>query len=199
MGGKRITDEQRDEIVTRIMVFHEDGAAVARELGISKDAVNDILSVMSTVKDGDWNRLKELYRSSPPGFNVLEWAARRVRGNVPAEITEFCRQSAVNWNKRYRQPEQVTKAEPEPAREPAPNDALAVVKVLESLKALIQGQAALLDAITTGQGELLDALKALACDLKDNNNANNDLVCQRLKECGDTLSGIKMNTRKKGL
>lgn len=36
-------------------------------------------------------------------------------------------------------------------------------------------------------------------DLKDNFNANCDIISERLKSCEDKLVGIKVNVRKRGL
>jgi len=48
--------------------------------------------------------------------------------------------------------------------------------------------------------QLMDVVMPKYCgDLKDNVNANCDIICERLKSCEDKLEAIKANTRKRGL
>lgn len=48
--------------------------------------------------------------------------------------------------------------------------------------------------------QLMDVVIPKYCgDLKDNINANSDIICVRLKSCDDKLEGIKANTRKRGV
>lgn len=53
------------------------------------------------------------------------------------------------------------------------------------------------------QNELLEQLMDVVlpkyiCDLKDNLNANTDLISERLKNCESRLEKIAVNTRKRG-
>lgn len=197
MATNTLTGAMRDKILFDVTVLGVSMADEAKALGIVPQSVNATLQTFNLVKAGDWNTIREAYKTSKKGINCLEWAISRANATPPIGFVDEL--TAIQKNLRFGQAKPADLEPVKPALpDPTPNDALVWVKVLEGLAGLCKGQAALIEAVQTLSDELQDSLAALASDLKDNANVNGDLVCQRLKEANDTLNGIKMNTRRKG-
>ena len=80
----------------------------------------------------------------------------------------------------------------DPVPSPAPqeeNNRLFFIKMLEHMAKMNELMEQLMDVV----------IPKYVGDLKDNANANADVICERLKSCEDKLEAIKANTRKRGL
>lgn len=92
--ARKITDEQRDEILTRVLVYREKNKDAAVALGVSETVVARTVSTFIAVRDKDWQGLKRGFEASTPGVTTLEWAANRARVEIPADVVAECKRNA---------------------------------------------------------------------------------------------------------
>ena len=188
-----ITDEMRDAMIAQVIGFKKSQVDAARLLDVSSSSVNLIVRVFTAVSSQDWDLLKKLILNSNAGLPTVMWAQNRIGVSVPKEILDLWQSSITDIREKRitLDPEPDPVPQPATAPEPAPQD----VNALVLCEKLIKAQ----DAILATLGDILDGLKVLASDIKDNNNVNTDLICQKLNQTTELLNGIKANTRKKGL
>lgn len=198
--GKRIDDATRDEIVKRVFAFHEDIKTVSAELGVSADAIVGTCSVLEIVKEQDWPRLIDTYEKHIYGSNLLKWAESRARVPIPKDVAESCSRATSIRNRNYRE-----KDNPTPKPKP-PHDETNVLTLVANLTAAVKEMdrqinsvfGGLMDAIMVLQQDVVPAIQAQTIDVKDNINANADVLGQRLDAMAATLERISKNTRRSG-
>lgn len=158
--------------------------ATARELNISQSVVSGAFNAFDAVKANDWNRCCQLITGSRLSIDLFKWAAEKTGVELPDSL-EKAYQDRIKSDKTKA----VAREEPKTAVVSAENEGIAVLKMLE----LLAKNNELLE-------QLMDVVIPKYCaDLKDNINANCDIISERLKNCEDKLEGIKANTRKRGL
>lgn len=120
--ARKIFDDQRDEILTRVLAFRESNKDVSDAMGISAAVISRSVATFRAVQDKDWQELKRLYESSTPGIATLEWAARRARVEIPDDVFAECKhladEKAGPTLRTRRAQEAQEPAKPEPKPEP---------------------------------------------------------------------------------
>lgn len=194
------TVEKYEKIVTDRLVFGKPVKQIMEELECSNTFVFNVINVFNATKEQDWNRAQALIANQAVPLMAFEWAAERLRVELPPILSQVYEERKARVREKDRaktqqkkddvQPEeQSQKPEDEQKAEKSDNTGLYLIKILETL---------------AKQNELLEQLMDVVLpknvqDLKDSINANSDMLRDGIKDCKDTLEGIKINTRKRGL
>ena len=200
MERKPLTSREKyDKIITDRLVFGKTVKQIMEEQECSNTFVFNILAVFNATKEQDWNRAQALIANQNVPLSAFEWAAERIGVTLPPILSQVyeerkkrIREKAKNeYSKTAEIP---ARAIPDPetavSEHPKPdNSGLYMIKLLEAINK---------------QNELLEQFMDVVVpkyiqDLKDSINANSDMLRDGIKDCKDTLEGIKINTRKRGL
>lgn len=149
--------------------------------GMSSATVSRVAAAEKIVRTMEWDGAKRLIKT--PGYlKYLEAASKWYGIAIPDEV--------LHPEPKLTEEQLLTVQLPEQPKEPAAkkNEELYLVKLIEAL---------------VKQNELLEQLMDVVIpkyvgDLKDNFNANTDLMSERLKNCESRLEKIAVNTRKRG-
>ena len=160
--------------------------AIAKDLGLAPNIVSGVLNTFDAVKNSNWDRCCELITKWRVSIELVKWAASKTGVELPETvISSYNDRLIADRAKKANK----TPAEPAPDRITAENERIFTLKMLEYMAKTNE----LLE-------QLMDVVMPKYCgDLKDNVNANCDIICERLKNCEDKLEAIKANTRKRGL
>ena len=204
MGGKLMNAEKYEKIVTDRLVFGKPAKQIAAELEIGESAVFTTLSVFNIVKEQDWNRAIAMVSNQNTPIGLFKWAAERLGVEIPPSLEaaynqRLAKMAQLNREKRAKQkadeapaptvePEEEPKPEP-PKPEKPDNTSLYLLKMLEAINQQNELLSQLMDAV----------IPKYVGDLKDNVNANCDSLFNQIKDNGEKLEAVKINTRKRGL
>lgn len=204
MGGKLMNAEKYEKIVTDRLVFGKPAKQIAAELGIGETAVFTALSAFNDVKEQNWNHALAMLTNQNVRIGLFEWASERLGIELPQSLTaaynqRLAKMAQYNRERRAKQkadeaPEPAEEPEEEPEPEPPKpekpdNTSLYLLKLLEAINQQNELLSQLMDAV----------IPKYVGDLKDNVNANCDTLFNQIKDNGDRLEAIKINTRKRGL
>lgn len=181
-GNRRATvsDAEIKKILTCVTagMTPSDAAAVT---GLSGSTVNRVSQAERIIRTMDWDGAVEFLKKHGR-IQFLEAASKWYGIAIPDEV--------LHPEPKLTEEQLLTVELPEPPKEPAAkkNEELYLVKLIEAL---------------VKQNELLEQLMDVVLpkyvgDLKDNINANTDLMSERLKNCESRLEKIAVNTRKRG-
>lgn len=204
MGGKLMNAEKYEKIVTDRLVFGKPAKQIALELEIGETAVFTALSAFTDVKEGNWNHAIAMVENQNVPIGLFRWAGERLGIELPKALEAAYNQRLVkmaqyNREKRAKQkadeaPAPAVESEEEPAPEPPKpekpdNTSLYLLKMLEAINQQNELLSQLMDAV----------IPKYVGDLKDNVNANCDSLFNQIKDNGEKLEAVKINTRKRGL
>lgn len=204
MGGKNMNAERYEKIVTDRLVFGKPAKQIAAELGIGETAVFTTLSAFNDVKEQNWSHALAMLTNQNVRIGLFEWASERLGIELPQSLTaaynqRLAKMAQLNREKRARQkadeaPEPTVEPEEEPTPEPPKpekpdNTSLYLLKMLEAINQQNELLSQLMDAV----------IPKYVGDLKDNVNANCDSLFNQIKDNGEKLEAVKINTRKRGL
>lgn len=200
MGGKLMTNEQYDQIVSDRLVFGKPAKQIAEEIGRKETVVFNVLAAFNAVKEKDWNRCVALLTNQNFSLSVFIWAGERLKIEIPPSLEAAYNQRRVEMKRREIERSKQTAAEdqqiqleelkPDPKDQEKPdNTSLYLLKLLEAVNQQNELLSQLMDAV----------IPKYVADMKDNVNANCDTLFNQLKDNGDKLEAIKINTRKRGL
>jgi len=178
----RLKEADFDKIITDRLVFGKKTEDVAKEMNCGATTISNVVQMFKLVKEQDFDKVATLIRKGG-SVTQLKWAANKLGVAIPESVfaqNEPSEKEKKSLEEFSKAPVEVIKTE---------NDALYFIKILEALHK---------------QNELFEQLCDVviphwAADLKDNQNANADLVCNRLATAEKLLDCIKVNTRKRGL
>lgn len=160
--------------------------AIARDLELAPNIVSGVLNAFDAVKAANWDRCCELITKWRLSLELFKWAASKTGVELPEAVISAYknRLSADKEKAASKKP-----VEPISDRITTENERIFTLKMLEYMAKTNE----LLE-------QFMDVVMPKYCgDLKDNVNANCDIICERLKSCEDKLEAIKANTRKRGL
>ena len=175
-----------DEKIDRVLICSDAGMGateIVKVTGIPTATVQRIIRAEKIVRNENWDGAVEFLRKmSPPKY--LERAAKRYNVTIPECVFDPPEEEPQGMT-----PEQLLTVELPPVQPVAKkNEDLYLAKLIETL---------------VKQNELIEQLMDVVIpkyiiDLKDNVNANTDLISERLKNCESRLDKIVANTRKRG-
>ena len=177
-----------DAEIGRIMKCVTAGMSVGDTIavtGMSNATVSRVASAEKLVRTMDWDGAVRFLKK--PGYlKYLEAASKWYGIAIPDEVLHP--EPKPTTEPKLTEEQLLTVELPEEKPAPKQNDDLYFVKLLEAL---------------AKQNELLEQLMDVVlpkyvCDIKDNLNANTDLISERLKNCESRLEKIAVNTRKRG-
>ena len=211
---KKISLEEFQKAVTARFLYDETYGQVSFEMGLAADTVAAMCSTFTMLKNGETEELVKKMRRSHYSDSIIKLAAEALKMEIPADVLQAMaerRDAALAKRiakKMVEEAGMTPVAEETPAAGPHPsaaltpspcagkaeeapkgNDALYFIRILEELHEQNQLLRDLLDVV----------IPKWAGDLKDNQNANSDVLCGILKEQGQALDAIRCNTRKRGL
>jgi hypothetical protein len=187
--GKRLNENDFNAIIARKLMYKQSNEVVAAEIGTSEKSVRTVVRVFNLVRDKNFKELIKAAEYENVTLQMVEWASRELKIAVPIEEIKKARD--LNIEKRTKNQKEKKEEPAAPVSKPKENtnDGLYMLKILEALNK---------------QNELLEQLMDVvvpkyAGDMKDNLNANTDVICERLKNCQQSLEKIACNSRKRGL
>lgn len=214
---KKISLEEFQKVVTARFLYDETYGQIAFEMGLAADTVAAMCSTFTMLKNGETEELVKKMRRNHYSDAVIKLAAEALKMEIPADVAQAMAArrdaalakriakkmveeagttlppaeqapSLAQGGQRAGQATAPTGAGEAPA-EPKGNDALYFIRILEELHEQNQLLRDLLDVV----------IPKWAGDLKDNQNANSDVLAGLLREQGQALDAIRCNTRKRGL
>lgn len=185
MARKNITEQMFDAIITAHFAYGKKASAIALETGLSEKSVLNACRVFKKMRDGQHEEVaRNLLADGSISEKAIYWSAKRVGVDVPEVIT-----SAIEERNKARQDKKETPiVEEKKPKIAQTNEQLYFIRLLQEVEK---------------QNELFEQLLDVVfpkwfSDLKDNINANSDILSERVKKCEETLEAIKCNTRKRG-
>ena len=204
MGGKLMTREDYEKIVTDRLVFGRPAAQIAEEIGRKDTVVFNVLKAFNITKEQDWPCAIAVLTNQNFPLSVFTWAGEKLGIDLPPSLeaaynnrlaharkAQAEREKAANAENIAAQQQDVMPADqPEPPKSEKPdNTSLYLLKLLEAINQQNELLEQLMDAV----------IPKYVGDLKDNINANCDSLFTQIKDNGDKLEAIKINSRKRGL
>lgn len=214
---KKISLEEFQKVVTARFLYDETYGQISFEMGLAADTVAAMCSTFTMLKNGETEEMVKKMRRNHYSDAIIKLAAEALKMEIPADVLQAMaerRDAALARRVAKKMVEEIgpsfvaeetPSAGPHPSAaltpspcagkaveapvEPKGNDALYFIRILEELHELVQLQRDLLDVV----------IPKWAGDLKDNQNANSDVLAGLLKEQGQALDAIRCNTRKRGL
>lgn len=181
----KLTANEWDQILLR-RAYGMSNIAISKELNIPKSVISGVLKAFDAVKDGDWEACVGLVANWRLNIMLLEWAAEKTGVELP-EMVRTAYTDRLASDKTRAAKRKLTETDAYAIT--SENEKVFTLKMLEHMAKTNE----LLE-------QLMDVVMPKYCsDLKDNINANSDIICERLKNCDDKLEGIKANTRKRGM
>lgn len=175
------------------MSYDENAAAV----GISASAVRKAVDAFEAVKADDWAKACNLIVTQNMGLNIFKWAAGKLNKQIPEVLEAAYKKRTAEFNASRQM---LRAAAKESAAAPVGNteiggaatggnEILFFQKIIEQL---------------CRQNELLESLLDVVLpkyigDLKDNINANCDVIAKEARRNGDQVEAVKLGLRKRGL
>lgn len=192
MKNTKLTLVEWEQIIIN-RAFGMGTVANAKAVGLTRQAVGNVLDAFDSVKEQDWAKACNMIVTRYMTLEVFKWSAEKCGIELPEVVVKAYddyieKRRAENAQKKAAA---ASKA-PEPAPSPAPqeeNNRLFFIKMLEHMAKMNELLEQFMDVV----------IPKYVGDLKDNANANADVICERLKSCEDKLEAIKANTRKRGL
>lgn len=210
---KKISLEEFQKVVTARFLYDETYGQISFEMGLAADTVAAMCSTFTMLKNGETEVLMKKLQRGHYSDAIIKLAAEALKMEIPADVAQAMaerRDAALARRVAKKMVEEAgtsfvaeesedtssaAEAAPSPQgegkapAEPKGNDALYFIRILEELHEQNQLLRDLLDVV----------IPKWAGDLKDNQNANSDVLCGILKEQGQALDAIRCNTRKRGL
>lgn len=207
---KKITREEFEKVITSAILLGKSSNKAAKDAGVGQPTAMGVIRVFELMRSGDLEALrKEAERSGKISRTMVALAAEKLGMEAPADVMqainarmakELEHRKGLKAKREYGlEPAGETKetppsqpkaaATPPLAGEAKGNDAVYFIRILEELHQQNESLNDLLDVV----------LPKYVSDLKDNLNANADVIGQDLRGCLEELKAIRCNTRKRGL
>ena len=182
--ARKLTPEDWEKIVLN-RTFGKTYKEIAESVGITDGAVNTVLAAFDTVKAQDWAKCCHLIVSRNMTIEVFKWAAERCGVELPDVVLK----SYDDYQARRRATRSKSLAPDLPGEPKQGNEAVYFIRILEQLNKTTELLETLLDVV----------IPKYIGDMKDNINANTDVLCERVKGCETSLEAVRVQLRKKGL
>ena len=184
MNNKKLSTADLELILENRMLGYTPVES-AKILGCSAATVSYQLRVFDSVRKEDWSKTQLMLENGNIGKDIVIWAAGKLGKEIPDGVLECPKRKSHKPKTTQAEPDIV----PAIATVEKDNEALVFIKILEALNR---------------QNELLEQLYDVVLpkwvgDLKDNMNANCDMINQGVKRCEDKLEAVKINVRKRGM
>lgn len=191
---KKIDQSIFNQTIARKFLFGQQSKDIAEQLEVSPYVVSRMTRIYESVRDQDWDLAIKIVTQQSVGLEPFKWAAESFGIQIPDSIEAAYNGAREKKNALYPSkkaiPEEADKIPVDaPAEVTAGNEAVYLIRILEELHTHNELMKDLLDVV----------IPKYVADLKDNMNANTDVVTERLKNMEQALDGIRCNVRKRGL
>lgn len=188
--GRKLGVEDWEKIVLN-RAFGMNNAKNATDAGVSTASVTSTLAAFDATKERDWAKACNVITTYDTTLEVFEWAAKKTGTTIPATV----KAAYDKWLDERRQKRLADVKQQEAATAPAEKsqDDINTIKAIMMLMQTVSKQNELLES-------LMDVvIPKYVGDIKDNLNANFDVLNQSAKGCEDRMEGIKIALRKRGM
>lgn len=197
---KKLDESNYEKIITN-HAFGMKTSQISEVCGFGDDTVKRVIRAFEIVKNQNWEDALQ-YAKTGYSIRYLEWAAKRMMVELPENVIfayelkmadTAAAQRERERNKKLKEPEEKEEEQPEEQIEEKPvpqkqNENLYLCKVLEALAKTNELLEQFMDVV----------IPKHMIDLKDNINANSDIIAERIKNCEDKIEKVVYNTRKRG-
>lgn len=213
--AKKITNTEVNKVLESCLWFGQNITQAGKAAGINRQTASCIVDIARRMRTGDIKGLEqEAATNEKITANMVTLVAERLGMEAPNELIHVILDRQRKKTEKYRNAragqaaapvEETPSAGPHPSAaltlspcagkaveapaEPKGNDAVYFIRILEELHQQNEYLKDLLDVV----------LPKYVSDLKDNLNANADVIGQDLRGCLEELKAIRCNTRKRGL
>ena len=192
MKNTKLTPVEWEQIIIN-RAFGMGTVANAKAVGLTRQAVGNVLDAFDSVKEQDWAKACNLIVTRCMTLEVFKWSAEKCGIELPEVVVKAYddyieKRRAENAQKKAAAASKAPEPAPSPAHQEE-NNRLFFIKMLEHMAIMNELMEQLMDVV----------IPKYVGDMKDNLNVNADVICERLKSCEDKLEAIKANTRKRGL
>lgn len=191
MKNTKLTPVEWEQIIIN-RAFGMGTVANAKAVGLTRQAVGNVLDAFDSVKEKDWAKACNMIVTRYMTLEVFKWSAEKLGIELPEVVVKAYDDYKEQRRAEYTKKKAADSEAPDPVPSPAPqdeNNRLFFIKMLEHMAKMNELLEQFMDVV----------IPKYVGDLKDNANANADVICERLKSCEDKLEAIKANTRKRGL
>ena len=191
----KLRPEDWEKIVT-LSAFGKTHNEIGEAVGVTGSAVSRTLRVFRGVLGENWEDVCAAMKLGTISIDLISWCAEKTGKKIPEE-TEKAIDDIIKERRAKDAAKSLEKATPEIAdQKPAANPAsiseeekLYFIKTLENQAKIIELLETMMDVV----------IQKYVCDIKDNNNANNDVQCKQLERLEVILEKIAKNTRPRGM
>lgn len=203
-----MTIEQLEQIEKAFLVQGKNAAQIAKEVGLAAPTVSACVAAIAQCRAGAWDGLKETVRKyKTVRTNFLGQLQSTLNIVIPTDVLEVAKEMEEENVKQVQRYQASRKKVQESAKDMTGEFCLKMLTnqaaQTETMKALLEQEKSLLPSILAEiqrlnerlkriETAIQDAAKETSGDIKDNLNANADILRQE-------LNTIKINTRKRGL
>lgn len=196
MKNTKLTHVEWEQIIIN-RAFGMGTVANAKAVGLTRQAVGNVLDAFDSVKEQDWAKACNLIVTRNMTMEVFKWSAEKCGVELPEVVVQAYDKYLEKRRSEYKTAVDASKekkgvpvldAPPSTASQDE-NNRLFFIRMLEYMSNMNELMEQLMDVV----------IPKYVGDMKDNVNANADVLCERLKSCEDKLEAVKANTRKRGL
>lgn len=203
-----MTIEQLEQIEKAFLVQGKNAAQIAKEVGLAASTVSACVAAIAQCRAGAWDGLKETVRKyKTVRTNFLGQLQSTLNIVIPTDVLEVAKEMEEESVKQVQRYQASRKKVQESAKDMTGEFCLKMLTnqaaQTETMRALLEQEKSLLPSILAEIQRLNERLKRIETtiqdtaketggDIKDNLNANADILRQE-------LNTIKINTRKRGL
>lgn len=191
--ARKLTSNDWDAILLN-RAYGMSNTKSAEKLGIGSNSVNAALMAFDAVKEEDWAKCCNLIVTYSLGLEVFNWAAQKTGKSIPQIIPQAYEKYIDD--KRKKNLAEIKAKEHVEKSATAPDGGVDQDAIKILMSQLVAEQKKTNELFES----LLDVvIPKYVADLKDNINANSDVINQTTKNCADTLDALKLAVRKRGL
>jgi hypothetical protein len=159
----------------------------AEQIGISEGSVANVLRAFDDIRREDWNDIVFMRNKAAASMDLIKWATEKLEKEIPQAVWDLF---MIQKEKEIPSREQ-----PETETSETGNEALWMLKILETLQQIAEATAKVADTQERLAARLSviekQVLPDMAKEITSNANANGDML-------NNTLLDIRSNTRKRG-
>jgi len=198
-SGRKLSAKDYEQIIL-LDLYGKTAREIEQELDISNSTASSTTRAFKAVKKGDWDVIVDMIYKGATNLVFLNWAAEKLKVELPEIVME------AYYTKYPTKRPIVPKKEPEKKEEPEekPDEQLSMDDVVvkssnenkffETVLKQQQQEHAILTTIgrvLAGIANTLTSTMSNVKYIKENNDRNTTLICDKLKQVNDRLDTIE--------
>ena len=207
MSTMKANDEKVEQIIF-LRAIGKTHQQIVEKTGCPESTVMRVAMANDMINAEDWEALCKSVESNSLNRGHVAAVAARLEKEVPPEVEEAFQRCYISKNEYRKNARAAKKAKQEAPEEPAEKEEPAILEPLpplngdhwDELKLFLQVILVELRKANEMKEQEFDVvIPKWIGELKDNCNANHDVLSQSVKRCEDKLEAVKINIRKRGL